>query len=317
MAQDNGGAIAQKGFNFQNHVISLVAIRNYKKKDFAIYVESDDDFEITYENNYHAYIQVKGEKRVSLTSLLTRIGDKPSIFEKHFSLGNDDSIYKIVVFNFSQKDLNSMQEDTEDELFENSRRLSTKQEEDIIIKLGESFKKRVGNFSLVKTAFSNNFSDARKYLKGELVTQKITVDGRDDLILDELDRLIRQKSEYIVKTDYDRKRKKITSNELDPILKKLTSKARFESELEKFSFPTFRNENIKKEEMKIIVEYMSIKLDIIKVLKDDINRLNTKQLTEIVPEIIDCCSLNQLEENTKYAIIISAYCDILEGVADE
>ena len=27
--------------------------------------------------------------------------------------------------------------------------------------------------------------------------------------------------------------------------------------------------------------------------------------------------LKQLEENTKYAIIISAYCDILEGIVNE
>ncbi|WP_257213387.1 hypothetical protein [Streptococcus suis] len=31
MAIGNGGAIAQKGFNYQNCVVSLVAIRNYKK----------------------------------------------------------------------------------------------------------------------------------------------------------------------------------------------------------------------------------------------------------------------------------------------
>ncbi|WP_142236504.1 dsDNA nuclease domain-containing protein, partial [Streptococcus salivarius] len=57
MVRDNGGAIAQKGFNYQNHVISLTAIRNYTKNNFEIFVESDDDFEVLYDDNYHAYIQ--------------------------------------------------------------------------------------------------------------------------------------------------------------------------------------------------------------------------------------------------------------------
>ena len=36
MVKDNGGSIAQKGFNYQNCVISLVAIRNYNKSNFSI-----------------------------------------------------------------------------------------------------------------------------------------------------------------------------------------------------------------------------------------------------------------------------------------
>ena len=57
MARDNGGAIAQKGFNYQNAVISLVAIRNYKRPNFEIFVEADEDFEVTYGDDYHAYIR--------------------------------------------------------------------------------------------------------------------------------------------------------------------------------------------------------------------------------------------------------------------
>ncbi len=46
MVKDNGGAIAQKGFHFQNHVISLVGIRNYKKRIFQFMLRADDDFEV-------------------------------------------------------------------------------------------------------------------------------------------------------------------------------------------------------------------------------------------------------------------------------
>lgn len=118
MVKDNGGSIAQKGFNYQNCVISLVAIRNYNKSNFSIYVETDEDFEVTYDDSYHAYIQVKGQKNMSLKKLLQETKERPSIFEKNLSSGTNDSIYKIVVYNFKESDLKEMQEqiDTE-ELF--------------------------------------------------------------------------------------------------------------------------------------------------------------------------------------------------------
>lgn len=317
MAKDNGGAIAQKGFNYQNHVISLVAIRNYNERNFSIYVEADEDFEVTYDESYHAFIQVKGQKKLSIAKLLQSKGDKPSIFEKNLNSGEDNSSYKIVVYDFTEKDLQSMQIGDYNELFEDERKLSDEQKGIIVEKLGESMLPRLENFSLVKTSFRNDFKEARRYLKGELVEQNISVDGRDDIILDELTRLIQQKAEYIIKHDTDKRLKKITSDELNLILGKVSSKARFEKELSNFSFPTFREEKIKKEELKVIVQYMSEKKAIIKELSADITRLNEKSLVEILPDIEKSNCLSGLEANTKYAIIISAYCDILEGIVNE
>lgn len=316
MVKDNGGAIAQKGFHFQNHVISLVAIRNYKKKNFSIYVEADDDFEVLYDDDYHAYIQVKGQANMSLAKLLNSQNAKPSIMEKNLKVGDDQSIYKIVVFEFATKDLNSMQYDN-DELFGQSIKLCESQKNKVEKALGNDVSSKLANFSIVKTDFSNDSKVARKYLKGELVDQKISVDNRDDVILDELDRLISQKSEFILKSDKDKSFKQITSTELDSILWKISSKARFEKELSNFSFPTFREEKIKKEELKIIVQYMSEKKAIIKELSADISRLNEKSLVEILPDIEKSNCLSGLEANTKYAIIISAYCDILEEIVNE
>lgn len=317
MVRDNGGAIAQKGFNYQNHVISLTAIRNYTKNNFAIFVESDDDFEVLYDDNYHTYIQVKGEKRVSIKSLLKKNKDKCSILEKHLTSGDEHSKYKIVVFHFTEKDLSEMEENTSEELFEHSLKLSTEQTDNILEQLDESFSTKLTNFSLVKTSFKNDYLEARTYLKGELINQGISVDGRDDLILDELDRLIKQKSEYIIENEDDKKLKRISANELQPILQKISSKALFESELDKFPFTSFIKAKIKKEEVKIIQQYMYKKRQVIGLLKSDIHRLETKELTEIAEEIKFCDILESLESDTKYAIIISAYCDIVEGVANE
>lgn len=317
MVQDNGGAIAQRGFNYQNHVISLVAIRNHRRENFEIFVESDDDFEVLYDDCYHAYIQVKGQNKVSIASLLRKNKDSGSIFEKHFTPGDEHSKYKIVVFQFNQTDLSKMNENEHEELFERSWKLSPEQTDEILGQLGVDFTTKLDNFSLVKTSFSNDYSEARKYLKGELVTQKISVDGRDDVILDELDRLIKQKSEYIIRNANDKRLKRISEVELQPILKKIYSKAKFESELDKFDFTSYMKEKIKIEETKIIQQYMYEKREVISLLNSDTHRLEVKQLTEIVDEIKNCDILKHLDDITRYAIIISAYCDILKGVANE
>ena len=210
-----------------------------------------------------------------------------------------------------------MQENTSEELFEHSLKLSKEQTGYILKQLGDKFSTKLANFSLVKTSFKNNYSEARTYLKGELINQGISVDGRDDLILDELDRLIKQKSEYIIEKEDDKKLKRISAIELQPILQKISSKALFESELDKFPFTSFIKAKIKKEEVKIIQQYMYKKRQVIGLLESDIHRLETKELTEIAEEIKFCDILNPLESDTRYAIIISAYCDIVEGVANE
>ena len=76
-------------------------------------------------------------------------------------------------------------------------------------------------------------------------------------------------------------------------------------------------EKIKKEEFKIIITYNSIKKKIIDVLNCDKTRLETNHLVTLIPDIINLDIMNGLDENTKYAIIISAYCDIIEGIANE
>lgn len=318
MVKNNGGAYAQKGFNYQNYIISLVAIRNYKKDKFTLFVESNEDFEVLYNDDYHAYIQVKGQK-VSLSKLLQQAKNKPSILEKNLTSGEEDSVYKIVVYDFNDDDIDEMIEcrDDEEELFESSWRLNEKQKLEAKDKIGEHVKNRLDNFSIVNSGFKNNSYDARKYLKGEMSDQGISVDNRGDSILNELKTLIELKSEKIIHSDEDKLLKKITADDLNPFLLKVSAKDRFVKELQKFGFTPFKEEKIKSEELKIIVDYMFIKKQIIDLLKSDENRLENDSITSIVPTMLGIDELKSLEENTKYAIIISAYCDILEGIANE
>ncbi|HHC8853041.1 TPA: DUF4297 domain-containing protein [Staphylococcus aureus] len=311
MVRENGGANAQRGFNYQNCVISLVAIRNYKKPNFKIYVEADEDFEVNYGDDYHACIQVKGEKNLTFNKLLKGEKGKLSIFEKNLSSGKSDSVYKIVVFSFSRKDMESMQEQTdEEELFSNSWLLSNDQKNKVNNDCVE-------NFSLVKTAFDNDMKNARIYLKGELVQQNIVVEGRAEVILNELFQQILQKSEKKVQTEQDKELKKITSKELDLILQKITAKARFEKELKNLRFNSLKEEKIKKEEKKIILEYMAVKKAVIRFLKSDEEKLENNSISTLISETFNLSEMNCLSENTKYAIAISAYCDILEEIAYE
>ncbi|HFU4371831.1 TPA: dsDNA nuclease domain-containing protein [Streptococcus suis] len=311
MSKDNGGSIAQKGFNYQNCVVSLVAIRNYKKRNFTIYVEADEDFEVAYDDDYHAYIQVKGQKNLSLNKLLSSTNNKPSIIEKNLSSGEKNSKYKIVVYDFNEKELNEMQEQIEgEELFENSWLLSNSQK----LKVNNP---RSDNLSLVKTPFNNDIRFARTFLKGELVNQKISIDNKDDVILNELLQQVIQKSEKVLRTNEDKKLKEITSDELNLILQKVTAKARFDKELDNLKFSSVKNELIKKEEKKIILEYMSAKKKVLRFLKSDMNRLENKKMIELLPEVINLPELHNLSENSKYAVAISSYCDILEGIANE
>ena len=147
--------------------------------------------------------------------------------------------------------------------------------------------------------------------------QGISVDNRGDSILNELKTLIELKSEKIIQSEEDKQLKKITADDLNPILLKVSAKDRFVKELQKFGFTSFKEEKIKNEELKIIVDYMFVKKQIIDMLKSDENRLENDSITSIVPTMLGIDELKQLEENTKYAIIISAYCDILEGIVNE
>lgn len=311
MVFDNGGAIAQKGFNYQNAVISLVAIRNYKKSNFEIYVEASEDFEVHYDTDYHAYIQVKGMKTMSLAKLLKQSklksgNKKPSIIEKNLNSGGLGDKYKIVVYTFTNSDLKEMQEQQdEEELFEKSYLFSDEQKTKINHLNAE-------NLALIITDFENNKVSARKYLVGEMASQNISVDNKSDILLDHLDRIISEKAEFILENDSDKKYKCISAEELNPILQKTMSLARFETVLSKFDFNEFKKEKIKLEKNKIILKYFYLRNKVIEQLM--LLDLYNLSEVEVITMLIKLPEIQELEDFTAHAICISAYCDVVEGV---
>ncbi|WP_050612373.1 dsDNA nuclease domain-containing protein [Ligilactobacillus agilis] len=309
MSGDNGGAVAQKGFNYQTAAISLVAIRNYRKDNFMIFVEADEDFEVTYDKNYHAYIQVKGHKNLTLNKLLKSENGKPSILEKNLDNGTIDSHYKIVVYNFSERDLKKMIRIDDDELFEKGYHFSENQKNQIS-------NAKSDNLTLVITDFKADIKAAEKFLIGEMHNQGISVDKKADSVFRELNRIISQKAEIIITKDAEKELKKITANELQPILMKVSALERFDVVLEKFHFFEFKNEKIRNEKNKLFLEHS--------VLRDKvISDMRVYDLEEVPEEVVindvikKFLSKENIEENTKYAICISAYCNLLEEVINE
>ena len=265
MVADNGGANAIKGMNYQNAVISLVAIRNYEKEGFELILEADDDFEVLYDN-YHAYIQVKGEQKMSLSKMLNQKKEggkeKKSMLDKHFKVGDSKSIYKFVVYNFTQSDLDKMKE-TDDELFNSSLKLSKAQEE----RINNSKTKR---FSIIKTPFEKNLLEAQNYLLGEMANSGIAVDNRVNQVLGELTTIIYRKSEYTIKEESDKKYKKLVSKELKDILLKVSAMEMFDEIVKDLPYTPLKKSRIKTEKLKISTQQTFLKQSVIEYIQSNL-----------------------------------------------
>lgn len=302
MVADNGGANAIKGMNYQNAVISLVAIRNYEKEGFELILEADDDFEVLYDN-YHAYIQVKGEQKMSLSKMLNQKKEggkeKKSMLDKHFEVGDSKSIYKFVVYNFTQSDLDKMKE-TDDELFNSSLKLSKAQEE----RINNSKTKR---FSIIKTPFEKNMLEAQNYLLGEMANSGIAVDNRVNQVLGELTTIIYRKSEYTIKEESDKKYKKLVSKELKDILLKVSAMEMFDEIVKDLPYTPLKKSRIKTEKLKISTQQTFLKQSVIEYIQSNLY-LELEDLTveDLINRCIELDMFSNVDNNMLIALIVSS-----------
>lgn len=310
MVADNGGANAIKGMNYQNAVISLVAIRNYEKEGFELILEADDDFEVLYDN-YHAYIQVKGEQKMSLSKMLNqkkeRGKEKKSMLDKHFEVGDSKSIYKFVVYNFTQSDLDKMKE-TDDELFNSSLKLSKAQEK----RINNSKTKR---FSIIKTPFEKNMLEAQNYLLGEMANSGIAVDNRVSQVLGELTTIIYRKSEYTIKEESDKKYKKLVSKELKDILLKVSAMEMFDEIVKDLPYTPLKKSRIKTEKLKISTQQTFLKQSVIEYIQSNLYlELEDLMVEDLINRCIELDMFSNVDNNMRIALIVSSYCDIIEEI---
>lgn len=302
MVADNGGANAIKGMNYQNAVISLVAIRNYEKEGFELILEADDDFEVLYDN-YHAYIQVKGEQKMSLSKMLNqkkeRGKEKKSMLDKHFEVGDSKSIYKFVVYNFTQSDLDKMKE-TDDELFNSSLKLSKAQEK----RINNSKTKR---FSIIKTPFEKNMLEAQNYLLGEMANSGIAVDNRVSQVLGELTTIIYRKSEYTIKEESDKKYKKLVSKELKDILLKVSAMEMFDEIVKDLPYTPLKKNRIKTEKLKISTQQTFLKQSVIEYIQSNLYlELEDLMVEDLINRCIELDMFSNVDNNMRIALIVSS-----------
>lgn len=317
---DNGGAFAIKGFNYQKATIAFIAIKNYDKDNFQIYVEAKEDFEIRFDD-YEAYIQVKG-KKLSLNKILS---EKDPILYKNLISSPEikpHTNFKIITKDFSQNDIKKMMEINEGEICTPLYKYSNEQTTDIIERLSKKgdikgIEERLKNSYIFITPFKDKLEDAIIYLIGVMNESKIDVsNNRGKIALNELFTIIDQKSELIVKQVKDYEKKKIEKKDLEQIFKTSTELETFSELLEETSFNIFERRKIKMEQVKIMMMYRSRKLEVQKMLSD-FDLFKTRKIDEIIKEAIRDCdalsSFSNLDYFTKVAIVIEVLIEMSES----
>ncbi len=222
----DGGANAIRGFNYQKAIIALIAILNYKKNDFEIFLENQDDVEVLLEKT-HTFIQIKSKKN-STINYLTKADKKTnqSILSKNLSKNppceSKSARYKIISPNFSENDRKNLIETVSDLNFDKIYNYSNSQKNQIIGSLSaqnfnqKNLELKLSNSYLFFSTFDAEFCNAIPYLKGKMLDCDISVDNKKgNIAINELFTQIDVKSEIspTLENPYN-PRKKIKTEDL-------------------------------------------------------------------------------------------------------
>ncbi len=311
---DNGGAIAIKGFNYQKASIIHVMIHNFEKDNFTVIPESREDFEIHLEQDTY-FIQVKGTKNLSVGKLKQRPGGKASIIEKNLSSGANGDIRKIFLWDVTEttkKDLIS-QVGT---LIPMKHSLSTKQKAEIIKALGldQDQKSRMNNQFIYITPFSNDLNLALTILKGEMVNENLLVTNeRANVVLGELSLEIDKKSEIVVTTASDIKRKEIDGEYIKRVFITVKQKELFDEVLNNLSINTIMKTKVKKAKLLIPLLYQTIKEQLkqktdISLLMSETDEGAVNYLRDLLEDIAPEIKVTELS----IALAIDCFCELGE-----
>ncbi|MBD9277381.1 MAG: hypothetical protein EGS44_05895 [Akkermansia muciniphila] len=316
---ENGGAIAIRGFNYQKSIASLIAILNYKKENFEIFVENKDDIEVVI-NGFKTFIQVKG-KKLSINSLLNIDNkSKESILSKNIKKGDENSRYKIVTLDsFVVKDKNDLIP-KKGEIFQENIFTYSQPQIELIIKSLEKqgFSKdelinKLKDCYIYFSPFKNDQNQAIAFLIGKMTENDLKVDGNAGRIaLNELFTQIDTKSEIIVQEDEcDNDCKKITSSDLVNIFKATELFEIEENILEevskKYNFDFLKKRKIKRHSLEIISIHKSLKIDIMNSIGNIDLQLDTPliDIFSISYKKIENKKDNKISEDLLFAIVIN------------
>lgn len=321
---DNGGAVAIKGFNYQAAVIMLISLLNYKRKNFALFVETEDDVEVSVEGT-HTFAQIKSLKKISIAGLIKK--DKKnntSILSKNLYPSVSNARYKIITPYFADNDMTEIILSDENVLFEDNTycycdnvkkkiadeiKIQDPKVSDIVHKLDNSF--------ISITDFKDDVNAAYYYLLGRMAEKNLYIqDKAGGLALKELYFLINGVAERKIVHQSDKEKKIITAENLKDIFREVAvieyEQALFDV-LAVNGFKAIDIMRIKKEKANICHLYSEKKKIIRQLLgnyqtddKDDASALNC--LYELVQEA-RCKELAGLTKNAIFAILIELYAD--------
>lgn len=163
--------------------------------------------------------------------------------------------------------------------------------------------------------FKDKLNEAIPVLLGEMALKEIDVSNkRGQVAINELFTLIDQKSEYIVKSEEDYKKKEILKGDLREIFKLSSTIDAFDNLLESTSYNFFLKKQVKKEQLKIMHLYSTEKNIAKQELEDLVAFTGTED--EIINNAILKCNnnkkFNSLNETSKKAIIIEVLSEMSE-----
>jgi len=320
---DNGGAEAIKGFNFQKANLILLAINNYSKKNFKIYIEAEDDIVVSYENNT-AYIQVKKQKH-TFTSILRKESKKiqdtdgnkvtkisPSILEKNLRSGTDNDTYKIIVKDIGTSDKKKLILKKPGSICTEVYRLNDKAKEDIIKLLPKELKEKIENFYFFISPINDDLNEAVKYLIGCLNEINVSVDNnRGRIVIAELSLTIDQKAQEVLRDGVDKEIKAMDSKYFSRVFVTYENLNQFERVLNSLGYNEIFTNKIRNERLKIELTLTDLKSDIKGLLYELLNDENFSGLSnrEIIEFIIKDFEF-KFSKSTLISVAIECLCEV-------
>ena len=306
---NNGGAIAIKGFNYQKASIILIMINNYQREDFLIIPEAEDDFQV-YVDGKTIFIQVKGEKNITLQKLISK-----EIIKKNLFPGHDEDIRKIFVWDIGENFQNSLKEIVSGNIISPLLNYSDEDLKRIAdnLNLNENQQIRLKNQYIYKTPFNNNLTEAIKRLFGELVSHNLHINNESGrALLSELSLMIDQKSEIIV-LDNNYSQKTIDNVYLKKVFARVEQHQKFDRILDKLSYNELKKSKIKQEKTKILVSCQNIKKKTINYCNNlDLEQSTEQELINQIVQIIKNHDSSITNNNLIIAIAIECLCELWE-----
>ncbi|PVE71150.1 dsDNA nuclease domain-containing protein [Priestia megaterium] len=326
---DNGGAEAIKGFNFQKANLILLAINNFEKEDFQIYIEAEDDIVVNY-NSYRAFIQVK--KQVHSFTTITKPSRKafinpdgkrdykytPSILEKNLEAGTKEDTFKIFVQDIMLTDKKELNIKKPGSICSELYELSEGAKGRIIEKLSGELVNKIENFYFFISPIHEDLNEAEKYLIGCLNGIDVSVDNsRGRAIIAELSLTIDQKAQEVIYDEVHKELKSMNTDYFSKVLVTCKSLNGFDNILNSLNYNVPFKKKIRKARLKIELNNTSLKEDMKQALEeiDEVEDLDLERATD--EDIINYLVEKFKSTNSEKATLISVAIESLSELGDE